>query len=388
MKTTNTLLLTAALAGLPATAGAQSWLTDGLVAYYPFNGNANDESGSGNHGTVTAATLAVDRSGNLNSAYAFNGGSSVITVPDSPSLRIPKDITVVCWLNFAVTAKGVRLIGKGSDGSRNYGLWYDPPSGSWLFQQFPPSGSCQENTGSVGPIVQTGRWYQMVGVRSGSVSRFYLDGELLREGPVCSTSTYTGGEPLTIGAFQNLSDSRFSVMNGSLDDIRIYNRAFSSDEVAQLYSYERFCSPHKATATAEVVNGFVVGAIITDGGCGYTEAPLVLVQGGGGSGAVATAVISNGDVVAINITNAGRGYTSTPKIEIASPPFVPTVSIAVSKVKVTQNVVLGRNYVLESSRDLANWTAVGPSFTATSETITDEFDVDVTGRFFRIRQVP
>ncbi|MBI2928135.1 MAG: hypothetical protein HYY24_20895 [Verrucomicrobia bacterium] len=149
-----------------------------------------------------------------------------------------------------------------------------------------------------------------------------------------------------------------------------------------------FCSPHRATATAQVVNGFVVGATITDSGCGYTEAPLVLVQGGGGSGAAATAVVSDGVVVAINITSAGSGYTSTPKIEIASPPFVPTLSIAVSKVKVTQNVVLGRNYVLESSSDMSNWKAVGPQFTATSEAVTDEFDVDVTGRFFRIRQVP
>jgi hypothetical protein len=57
-------------------------------------------------------------------------------------------------------------------------------------------------------------------------------------------------------------------------------------------------------------------------------------------------------------------------------------------VKVTQYVVLGRNYVLESSFDLTNWTAVGPPFTASSETLVNEFDVDVTGRFFRIREVP
>lgn len=147
------------------------------------------------------------------------------------------------------------------------------------------------------------------------------------------------------------------------------------------------CSPHKATGTATLVNGFVVGAVITDAGCGYTNAPTVLVQGGGGSGATATAVVSNGVVVAINITSTGSGYTSAPKIVIGSPPFVPTVSIAVSKVKVTQNVVLGRSYVLEASTNLDTWTATGPQFTADSEIIVNEFDVEVTGRFFRIRQV-
>jgi len=69
-------------------------------------------------------------------------------------------------------------------------------------------------------------------------------------------------------------------------------------------------------------------------------------------------------------------------------PSPSTVSIAVSRVKVTQNVVLGRKYVLESSADLVAWTATGPEFTADSETIVSEFEVAETGGFFRIREVP
>ena len=151
-----------------------------------------------------------------------------------------------------------------------------------------------------------------------------------------------------------------------------------------------YCSPHKATATASLLNGSVVAATITDGGCGYTNAPLVLIQGGGGSGATATAIISDGHVVGINITNPGGGYTNTPpvKIVIASPPFVPTVSIAFSRVNVTQHVVLGRNYLLESSTNLVDWVATGPQFTAQSEDIVNEFILNQTGQYFRIHQVP
>ncbi len=146
------------------------------------------------------------------------------------------------------------------------------------------------------------------------------------------------------------------------------------------------CTPHKAKGTAQLVEGFVVRATITDSGCGYTNAPLVLIQGGGGSGATARAEITDGRVTRIIMTDAGFDYETPPRIVIASPPFVPTVSISVSKVKVVQNVVLGRNYVLESSQDAASWSPALPPFTATSESITNEFDTDLTGRYFRVRE--
>jgi sugar lactone lactonase YvrE len=80
------------------------------------------------------------------------------------------------------------------------------------------------------------------------------------------------------------------------------------------------CVPYGATATATVVNGFVVGATITGGGCGYTNTPAVSFQGGGGTGAEGTAVVANGVVVSIIINDAGIGYTNTPVVEVA-PPF-------------------------------------------------------------------
>ena len=54
--------------------------TDGLVAYYPFNGNANDESGNGYHGTVNGATLTADRNDVQNSSYGFDGLDDYISI--------------------------------------------------------------------------------------------------------------------------------------------------------------------------------------------------------------------------------------------------------------------------------------------------------------------
>ena len=52
--------------------------TNGLVGWWPFNGNANDESGNGNNGIVNGATLTQDRFGNLNQAYSFDGSNDNI----------------------------------------------------------------------------------------------------------------------------------------------------------------------------------------------------------------------------------------------------------------------------------------------------------------------
>ncbi len=146
--------------------------------------------------------------------------------------------------------------------------------------------------------------------------------------------------------------------------------------------------PRPATGTATIVNGFVVGAELTDGGYGYDAPPAVVLEGGGGTGASAVATVENKVVTGIQIINPGTGYTSAPEIFIASPPFSPRLTVAVSKVAVKLEVVLGNKYQLETSTDLASWTAVGNVFVAQREQLTQEFDVAATGRYFRIQQVP
>jgi hypothetical protein len=81
------------------------------------------------------------------------------------------------------------------------------------------------------------------------------------------------------------------------------------------------CAP---TATATVQDGYVAGATITDSGCGLINTPLVLIQGGGGTGAGAVAIVSNGVLSDIIITNAGTGYTNAPNIWIGQSPSIST----------------------------------------------------------------
>lgn len=143
-----------------------------------------------------------------------------------------------------------------------------------------------------------------------------------------------------------------------------------------------------AVATPRVVNGFVVEANLITGGYGYTEPPLVLISGGGGSNASAEAVIQDGYVSEIRILNPGSGYTSTPKIVIAAPPFAPTLDIRLSKVTVTLRVGLGGRYVLQTSNNLTFWTDVGQPFVAESEVYEFEVDYESRGKYFRVAVFP
>ena len=154
------------------------------------------------------------------------------------------------------------------------------------------------------------------------------------------------------------------------------------------FSIQTLGVPRRAKATLEVVNGFIVGIVIVDPGFGYASPPHVNIQSSSGTGAVLTPILTDGAVLSFAIVNPGQGYSATDRISIASPPFLPSVAIHVSKVNVTLTVVQGRRYVLESSNNLVAWASVGEPFLALEESISQEFDLAETGRYFRVQQLP
>ena len=199
---------------------ASADLTDGLAAYYPFNGNANDESGNGNNGTVYGATLSSDRFGNLNSAYSFDGIDDYVRIPDSDSLDITGDLTISAWLNtdtsdFSIIFSNVLQVSP-HDG---YSLEISQGkvrfmSGDQLFY-----GNTQLNTGT---------WKHIAVTLSGTTATSYVDGVFDSSGTVGIPTTNTIDQ--TIGA----SDLPFYFFQGIIDDIRIYNRALSEVEIQEL----------------------------------------------------------------------------------------------------------------------------------------------------------
>jgi hypothetical protein len=350
MKTTKALfgVLTTTLA-LAGQAQAQSFLTNGLVAYYPFDGNANDASGNTNNLVNYGATLCADRFGNTNQAYYFNG-SSYLCSSVSPLSQID-DWTMSAWIRpgslsqatgyavcvgydtgsagdgFAFGVSGGQGKGQGGSGQPGNDLWVFFPGQSFISDAYVFS--------------STNQWEQIVMMRDSGTLMFYVSGVFTTNDQPTFSSGYAPIEPTSFEVGSGSSSDRF--FTGAVDDVRIYDRALSSNEVEQLYQYEStpLCTlPDPATATATVASGFVVSATVTDSGCGYTSVPLVQILGGGGTGATATAIVTNGVVVGITITDAGTGYTGTPTVLISSPsPCIPYPATAIATV--TNGFVIG-----------------------------------------------
>jgi len=143
--------------------------------------------------------------------------------------------------------------------------------------------------------------------------------------------------------------------------------------VSDLSGSAGFAGPFPATATATLVDGFVVAATVTDSGFGYTNTPLVRFIGGGGSGAQAVAVVSNGVVIAVDVLDAGFGYTNAPLVVI-EPPFIPNPVLGIAPMSFLSfsNLTLGGVYQLQQSVAWY-WSNQPVSFTATNALYTQMF---------------
>ena len=361
-------------------------LTNGLVAHLSFSSNFKDDSPNGNDGGTTNVTFGPDRFGIPNSAAVFNGTDSQVAIKaGTPFNLFP--VTVAAWVlsaNAQSADCGIVSDYFGSSGN-GWGLFANGSRlRSWYYGLKGSVRSDFLNVTNTGPT----RWRHLAATYDNTGGKLFLDGALVVShdwigAPSASTTT----QSLLVGENRS-ADGSHQNFKGSIDEVRIYGRALSPAEIGEVYGIESTPpAPRRATGTAQVVNGFVVGVTVSDPGFGYTTPPLVAFVGGGGTGASAVATSTNGVVTGVMITSAGAGYTSIPVVKIASPPFIPTVSIATSKVKVTQNVVLGQTYLLESSKDLVSWSPVGEPYVAKDEPTIVELDVSEVGQFFRITQV-
>ena len=235
MKMKNKLLLLAmgiALSAQTLIAQVPSYVpTDGLVGYWPFSGNANDDSGNGNNGTLNGATLTTDRFGNSNSAYNFDGLNDFISVNPSPSLNIVNNISISLWFYTTQTGFYGYLVDRDICGiSKDWSLAYNGTSilriGNGSTDQIINSGSNNINS-----------WHNLVFVRMNDSFKLYIDGTFSSELPISGLNFQNNQTPIYFGEQVCLPNSVNSPnFNGKIDDIGIWNRALTQQEITTMYN--------------------------------------------------------------------------------------------------------------------------------------------------------
>ncbi|HEC42531.1 MAG TPA: LamG domain-containing protein, partial [Bacteroides sp.] len=226
---------------ITASLSAQFTLTDSLVAYYPFNGNADDESGNGHNGTIHGPSTTLDRFGNANSAYQFDGVDDYI----ESSTKIP--IT-----DFPVTVSVFIKIGSDIKGGTVYRSDYwdgytDDTKGIGVSVENPGHVIGYFGTGNSTITFQSEyriasrNWQHIAVVFENTDSvRIYFNG---KESPWIKTNK--SDKPFTTsGTLDKIGKDddglNRSVYEGAIDELRIYNRVLSSTEINDICSEDGF----------------------------------------------------------------------------------------------------------------------------------------------------
>ena len=202
-------------------------LYNGLIAYFPFNGNANDQSGNEYHGILNGATLVKDRFGKDNSCYSFENDNN-IRIPLS-STFFDNDFTINVWVKFYNFNEEYPYILGGNDqfivfnGYKGY-IYFCQRSSS-LYGERDEIGLVKSIT-----TLDIDNWYCVTITKKQSTFSLFIDGNL-------ETTTYSPENIQTAGAFINIgsrgTDPRF--IDGEIDDIYIYNRSLDEIEIKSLY---------------------------------------------------------------------------------------------------------------------------------------------------------
>jgi len=217
-------------------------------AYYPFNGNANDESGNGNDGVVHGATLSSDRYGNANSSYSFEGKDNYITIPEFSELPTSNDPFSIClWAYisndspspFRFYRWGSNETGMGAVDEWNAFSFIDASYKAFdkydgLVHTF-YGVTYKEDTWIEIPELQRGTWFHTAVTYDGSTVKIYFNGDLKK---THSDDANVHSSNITIGPHGfHVPDASYPL--NKIDDIRLYDKCLSDSEILDIYNSEK-----------------------------------------------------------------------------------------------------------------------------------------------------
>lgn len=225
--------------------GSDVDLNKGLLAYYPFDGNANDQSSNHLDGEIqNGVTFTQDASGKANSAVTFDGTSGYILVQDNNGILSPDVVSISFLVNLTDVASRSALINKvdiNSSFGLSYGINVSSPTTNdkFNFGIVPNGFDCSSSNYDLTNIIDNGiaigvnKWYHVVATFSDSSQKLYVNGAL------------TTSIKRSFGSLNKCSTNKSFLMggwwlgdiislHGSLDEVRVYNRELNQDEINEL----------------------------------------------------------------------------------------------------------------------------------------------------------
>ena len=200
---------------------------EGLIAYYPFNGDAREVTGYVNNGYVMGPLLSYDRNNNHHNSYYFNGNEDRIQVPFNSKLEVNTTFTLMVWF-ASYEAKKQKII----NNRNRYDLELTQ-TGEYSFTIYTNIESKQLNF----PGNNTNEWQSIIIVKDNTNLSLYVNGIKVDQNTILGDIIYYSNSDnyLTIG---NTTSGPYNIesFNGKIDDIKIYEKAFTESEVLQYYN--------------------------------------------------------------------------------------------------------------------------------------------------------
>src|SRR6266540_1523595 len=290
-------------------------LDDGLIAFYPFNGNANDGSTNGNNGTVVGAQLSSDRNGTANRAYLFNGVDSYINIGNRVKPNFP--LTVTAWIYpTSSDGEGHTIFRSGtfnSAGSYNGVLL--TYSGQGLLFTFIGSGPYSNSANyrsrimsNVG-VIPANKWTHVVLVWIDyQTTKFYVNGVFQPSQPNGYGSGITIVNSTSDGAIGMQDNPSYPApFMGKLDEVRVYNRELSASEVTTLAIEPPQVSLQPSSVTTNAGSTVVFTATATG------AAPLSFLWQFQGTN------ISGANTNTLTLTNVNVAHSGTYRVVVSNP---------------------------------------------------------------------
>lgn len=271
--------------------------TNGLILYYTFDSNTTsiaDASGNGVTGTAFSGT-AWTSAGLKNGAFTFNGSSGDIETPPPCSPWVSNQVSVSLWAKYN-TASGTRILFSISQTLDNSGSKFWLESGGWGDSTI--RFAVQNVSVGVGSglVPQSGQWYHIAGTYDGASLTIYINGTLCARAPL----TYSQSSTAKIRIGYDVGQSGFS---GTLDEVRVYNRALSGTEVMGLYNHDQGAMTNTA-ASITVQNSIQQTSAVA------TNTFMGLVRIGTQTNGAGEKLLVNGNVLITGQLSIGESSTN------------------------------------------------------------------------------